>query len=54
MGSQSNDLSFLRALAERQGVEPSDEDLEAVLGFLAGILPALEELEKLLPPDAAP
>ena len=30
MGSQSNDLSFLRALAERQGVEPSDKDIEAV------------------------
>ena len=54
MGAQSNDLSFLRALADRQGVEPTDEDLEAVLGFLAGILPALEELEKLLPADAAP
>jgi hypothetical protein len=54
MGAQSNDLSFLRALAERQGVEPTDEDLEAVLGFLQGILPSLAELEKLLPPDATP
>jgi hypothetical protein len=54
MDPQSNDLSFLRALAERQGVEPTDEDLEAVLGFLAGILPELEELEKLLAPDSTP
>jgi hypothetical protein len=54
MGAQSNDLSFLRALAERQGVEPTDEDLEAVLGFLETVLPALEELEDLLPADATP
>jgi hypothetical protein len=54
MGSQSNDLSFLRVLAERQGVQPTDEDLEAVLGFLEGILPALAALEELLPPDATP
>jgi hypothetical protein len=54
MGAQSNDLSLLRALADRQGVEPTDEDLEGVLDLLAGILPALEELEKLLPADAAP
>jgi hypothetical protein len=54
MGAQSNDLSFLRKLAERQGVEPTDEDLEAVLGFLETVLPALEELEDLLPADATP
>jgi hypothetical protein len=54
MGAQSNDLSFLRALAERQGVEPTDEDLEAVLGFLDTVLPALAELEDLLPADAVP
>jgi hypothetical protein len=54
MGTQSNAISLLRALAERQGVEPTDEDLEAVVGFLETILPALEELEKLLPADATP
>ena len=54
MGSQSNVISSLRALAERQGIEPTDEDLEAVVGFLETILPALEELEELLPPDARP
>jgi hypothetical protein len=54
MGSQSNAIPFLRALAERQGVEPTDADLEAVAGFLETILPALEELEELLPADAVP
>ena len=51
MESQSNPVSFLRALAERQGVVPADEDLEAVLGFLERIVPELEELEELLPAD---
>jgi hypothetical protein len=54
MDPQSNAISFLRALAERQGVEPTDEDLEAVVGFLETIMPALEELEQLLPADATP
>ena len=47
MGPQSS-LDFLREFAARQGVEPSDEDLEAVQGFLDAILPALERLEQLL------
>jgi hypothetical protein len=54
MGSQSNASPVLRALAERQGVEPTDEDLEAVVGFLETIVPALEGLEELLPADAKP
>jgi hypothetical protein len=54
MGAHSNVISFLRALAERQGVEPTDEDLEAVAGFLETIMPALEELEELLPAGAVP
>ena len=54
MGAHSNVISFLRALAERQGVEPTDEDLQAVVGFLETIMPALEELEELLPADAVP
>jgi hypothetical protein len=54
MDPQSNAISSLRALAEHQGVEPTDEDLEAVVGFLATILPALEELEGLLPADVVP
>jgi len=47
------DLELLRALCQRQGVAPEDEDLEAVLGFLRAILPALEDLERLIPDDAA-
>ena len=38
-------LEELRALARVQGVEPTDDDLEAVLGFLATVLPSLRELE---------
>ena len=51
MRDQSNAVSMLRALAERQGVEPTDEDLEAVLDFLERLVPELEELEQLLPHD---
>lgn len=36
----------LRALARAQGVEPTDADLEGVLGFLATVLPALRSLEE--------
>ena len=48
MGSESSRLDFLRELAAGQGVDPSDEDLEAVLGFLDAILPELARLEELL------
>lgn len=54
MGAESSSLDFLRQLAARQGVLPTDEDLEAVLPFLEAILPALEELERTLPPATAP
>jgi len=47
MGSQSS-LDLLRELAAREGVEPTDEDLEAVRGFLDVILPELARLEELL------
>ncbi|HEY7730128.1 MAG TPA: hypothetical protein VH950_04415 [Gaiellaceae bacterium] len=47
-------LDELRALARLQGVDPTDEDLVAVTGFLATILPALAGLEARLGPDAAP
>jgi hypothetical protein len=46
-----SDLDLLRALCERQGVTPEDDDLEAVQGFLRAILPALEELERRIPDD---
>jgi len=51
MGPESSRLDFLRELAAAQGVDPSDEDLEAVLGLLDAILPELERLEKLLEPE---
>jgi len=54
MGSESNLVSTLRALAAQQGVEPTDEDLEGVLDFLERILSALAEIEERLPPEAAP
>jgi hypothetical protein len=51
MGEQSNRLDFLRELAESQGVSPTDEDLEAVRGFLDAILPALARIEESLSPE---
>jgi hypothetical protein len=54
MDAQSSRLEFLRQLAARQGIEPSDDDLQAVLGFLDAILPELARLEELLEPGASP
>jgi hypothetical protein len=54
MDAQSSRLEFLRQLAARQGVEPSEGDLEAVLGFLDAILPELQRLEEQLEPGAEP
>jgi hypothetical protein len=50
-GSESSSLERLRELAASQGISPTDEDLEAVLDFLTRILPALEDLERRLPPE---
>ena len=44
----------LRALARVQGVEPTDADLEGVLGFLRTVLPALRELEERTRRDVPP
>ena len=54
MGAESSSLDFLRQLAARQGVFPTDEDLERVQAFLAVVLPAFEELERLVPPETVP
>ena len=54
MATESTPLSALREIARLQGVEPSDEDLEGVLGFLDRILPALAEIEERLPPETRP
>ena len=52
MDAQSSP-EFLRQLAARLGVDPSDDDLEAVRSFLGAILPRLEELEATLEPEDA-
>lgn len=44
-------LEHLREAAAAQGVRPTDEDLESVLGFLTRILPALAEIEERLPEE---
>jgi hypothetical protein len=49
MEPESSSGELLRALAAQQGVEPSEADLEGMRGFLETILPALRELEELLP-----
>jgi hypothetical protein len=54
MGTESTPLSALREIARLQGIEPTDEDLEGVLGFLDRILPALAEIEDRLPPETQP
>ena len=47
-------IELLRSLAAQQNVHPDDPDLEAVLGFLRVILPALADIEERLPSDVAP
>lgn len=47
-------LVHLRAEAAARGITPTTADLEAVLGFLAVLLPAAAEVEQMLPPDAVP
>jgi hypothetical protein len=37
-----------------QGVEPTDEDLERVQAFLAVLLPAFEELERIVQAETVP
>jgi hypothetical protein len=54
MDSHSIPIHALRALAERQGVSPTDDDLEAVQVFLAPLLERLAEIERALPPDTPP
>jgi hypothetical protein len=47
-------LHELRAEAARLGVSPTDDDLERVRTFLEVILPAITELERLVPGEAPP
>ena len=53
----SVDPSAVERLLEQaalQGVSPTEDDVEGVLDFVTRILPALEEIERRLPPEAAP
>jgi hypothetical protein len=50
MAAPSVTPAELRRVAETEGVTPTDEDLEAVLAFLAVLVPAFEELQRLTPP----
>jgi hypothetical protein len=52
MEAESSRIDFLRRLAGRQGVEPSDDDLRGVLGFLDAIVPELARLEDELGPGS--
>jgi hypothetical protein len=47
-------LAQLRALAEAQGVTPTEEVLEGVRAFLEVLVPAFEEMERLIPPGTPP
>jgi hypothetical protein len=47
-------LGELRALALSQGVDPTDDDLGRVLGFLATVLPDLRAIEETTPRSVAP
>ena len=51
MDSESSRLELLRKVAAGQGVDPTDEDLRAVLGFLDAIEPELARLQELLAPE---
>ena len=51
MSSESSGIERLREEAAAQGVSPTDEDLEGVLDFVARILPALEEIQRRVPPE---
>jgi len=54
MAEGQSSPELLRRLAARQGVDASDEDLEAVVPFLDAILPELERLEAELELEEAP
>ena len=47
-------LEELRARARLHGVEPTDADLEGVLGFLRTVLPSLRALEEATGRDVPP
>jgi hypothetical protein len=54
MPNDPSSVERLREQAALQGVSPTNDDLEGVLEFVRRILPALEEIERRLPPETAP
>lgn len=52
--SPSLTVAELRSVARAQGVDPTDADLEAVIGFLASIVPALRRVEEETARDVPP
>ena len=54
MRADSTPVAALKALLESQGVEPADEELEAVSAFLQTVLRGLAEIERALPPETPP
>ncbi|HEY2219870.1 MAG TPA: hypothetical protein VGH35_11040 [Gaiellaceae bacterium] len=52
MEAESSRIDFLRQLAARQGVEPSEDDLRRVVDFVDAILPELARLEEQLEPGS--
>jgi hypothetical protein len=54
MPTDPSPFDRLREQAALQGVSPTEEDLAGVLDFVTRILPALEEIERRLPPETAP
>jgi hypothetical protein len=54
MEAHPTPIAVLRALAERQGVTPTDNDLAAVQAFLAPLLERLTEIERALPRETPP
>ncbi len=54
MADRAPSIEYLRAAAALQGVEPSDEDLDAVQGFLGVLLPAFDVLEDVTPAETVP
>jgi hypothetical protein len=49
-----SELALLRVICERQGVVPTDADLQAVRGFVDRVVPALAEIERRLPREIEP
>jgi hypothetical protein len=47
-------IDELRTQAARRGVEATDEDLRQVQGFLEVLLPAFDQLERVVPADTVP